>query len=306
MQGHPGVSKMLIELRKRYYVPYLTVHVQHYASNCLHCIKTKPVNVRSLKPPLENIYDTCNGPKVLLEIDLVGEFPKSNGFTHVLTACDYLSRYLFAIAVKKLDTKSVVLDLIQIFTQHACVIKTILTDKGSAFTSQVMAEIMEESGIHIEHATVKHALTIGLVECTHQKLKEILKTNVAADTPQWDKYVNIAFMAHNTTYHQSQRCSPAEVFHGRVPYNTLDLKFTNPLQSRNVPVDLQKLLDSVNEKYKQTQSHILEAFHKYKHYYDRKAQAAPLNVNDFTIQLNPKLSNQSAKISFHEFIWAGL
>ena len=62
---------------------------------------------------------------------------------------------------------------------------------------------MKESGNHIEHAaTAKQAQTIGLVECTHQKLKQILKINIAADTPQWDKYDNIAVMAHNTTYHQ--------------------------------------------------------------------------------------------------------
>ena len=71
----------------------------------------------------------------------------------------------------------------QIFTQHAYVPKTKITDKGSAFTSQVMTEIMKEAGIHIGHATVKHAQTIDLVERTHQKLKQIMTINVAADTP---------------------------------------------------------------------------------------------------------------------------
>ena len=75
-------------------------------------------------------------------------------------------------------------------------------------------------------------------------------------------------------------------FHGRVPYNAIYFKFTKPLQSRNLPVEIQKLLIPVNEKYRQTQSNILEP------YYDRKTQAAPLKVNDFTFLLNPTLSNQ--------------
>ena len=135
MQGHPGVSKMLVELRKRFFVPSLTVHVQNYVSNCTKCIKAKPANVRNLTPPLQKIYDPCNGPQDVLEIDIVGEFPNSNGYTHVLTPREYFSKYLFAIPIRKRDTKSVVQALMQIFTQNAYVPKTIITDKGKAFTS---------------------------------------------------------------------------------------------------------------------------------------------------------------------------
>ena len=79
-----------------------------------------------------------------------------------------------------------------------------------------MTEIMKTAGIKIDHATVKHAQTIGMVERSHQELKQILKINVSADSPQWDRYVNFAVMAHNTTYHQSLKCTPSEVFHGRI------------------------------------------------------------------------------------------
>ena len=174
------------------------------------------------------------------------------------------------------DKKSVVQALMQLFTQHAHLPGTKITNKGSGFTSQVVTETMNESRIHIEDATIKHAHAIGLIERTRQKLKQILKIDVADETPQWNKYVNISVMSHNTTYHQSLKCSPTEVFHGRVPYNALNPKFTNPLQARNAPVEIQKFLDSINEKYKQTQNNILEAFHDYKKDYDRKAHATPL------------------------------
>ena len=131
-------------------------------------------------------------------------------------------------------------------------LKQIVTDKGSAFTFQIMTEIMKTPGIQIEHATIKHAQTIGLVEHTHEKLKQILKINVAADFPRWDKYVNIADMPHNTTYHRSLKCSLTEVFQGRVPHDALDLNFGNPLRTRNTSVELTKILDKVNENYKQT------------------------------------------------------
>ena len=61
----------------------------------------------------------------------------------------------------------------------------------------------------------------------------------------------------------------------------------------------------MNKKFQQTHGNIIEAFHKYKNYYDRKAQSSPLKVNDFTFLLNERLSQQSEKNSSREFKWEG-
>ena len=58
-------------------------------------------------------------------------------------------------------------------------------------------------------------------------------------------------MAHNTTYHQAIKSSSStEYFHGRIPYNVLDLKFTNPMQASLAKADITALIDGINEKYK--------------------------------------------------------
>ena len=115
LKSHHGSSEMLHRLRERYYSSYLSELVWQYVSNCQDCIRSKPIQKTAITPPLKQIYDPCNGPEDILEIVLVGELPPSNGFTHVLTACDYFSRYLFAILLRKPDTKSVVEALMQIF-----------------------------------------------------------------------------------------------------------------------------------------------------------------------------------------------
>ena len=164
---------------------------------------------------------------------------------------------------------------------------------------------MDKAGIKVSHATIKHAQSIGMIERSHQRLKQILKINVSVDRPQWDRYVNLAVMAHNTTYHQTLKCSPTEVFHGRVPNNALDLKFSNPLNPPRNAVDAETLVDNLNAKFKETHTNIIRAFQTYKAYYDRKAQASPLKVNDFVFLLNPKVGKQSEKIPFNSFKWEG-
>ena len=175
----------------------------------------------------------------------------------------------------KPDTESVVSALIDIFTKHAYIPKHIITDKGSAFTSQVIEELMKTIGIKVSHATVEHAQTIEMIERSHQKLKQVLRINVSVDRPQWNRYVNIAVMAHNTTYHQTLKCTPTEIFLGRVQYNALDLKFSNPLSLIRNAIDTQSLVNNFNSKFKETHANIIKAFHKYEAHYDRKAQASP-------------------------------
>ena len=70
---------------------------------------------------------------------------------------------------------------------------------------------MDKAGIKISPAIIKHAQTIEMIEKSHQRLKQILKINVSADRPQWDRFVNRAVMAHNTTYHQSLKCGTTKL-----------------------------------------------------------------------------------------------
>ena len=112
-------------------------------------------------------------------------------------------------------------------------------------------------------------------------------------------------MAHNTTYHQSLKCTLSEVFYGRIPFNALELKFSNPLKCETTETDISKQVDQVNEKYKQVNDNILQAYYKYKRYYDRKVQALQLKINDFAFLLNPKVTTQSDKIAYSHFKWEG-
>ena len=219
----------------------------------------------------------------MLEIDSVGPLPASNGFTHILTAVAVFSRYLFAVPLRRPDTQSVVKGLLSIFTRHACVPKHILTDKGTSY-------------ILISHGTMKHAQTLGMAERTHAKLKKIPKISVNGDRPQCDRYVDIAKMANNTTYHDSLQGSPTEIFHGRVPYNPLDLQFRNlNKQAETKCKDVNEVLDKMNFLSTENSDNIISAYHKYKAYYGRKARAQPLKVNDFVFYLDPRYNSQRCK-----------
>ena len=109
-------------------------------------------------------------------------------------------------------------------TKHAYWPTTLFSGKGTAFLSHVIEAVAGVLGITLKHATTKHAQTIGLLEPSHGSMIQTLKIETGEVRSLWHKYVSIAVLNYNTSYHTSIGCDPSRVFHGRIPYNILDLE----------------------------------------------------------------------------------
>ena len=153
---------------------------------------------------------------------------------------DVFSRYFFAYPTSNQDAKTIAKVLIIIMTKHAYLPTTLISDKGTAFMSQVIEEVTGVLGITLRHATTKHAQTIGLLERSHASIKQALRIETGKRRSWWHKYVSIAVPNYNTSYHASIGCEPSRVFHGRFPYSILDINMgIQPqeisLQTRRLP-----------------------------------------------------------------------
>ena len=162
-------------------------------------------------------------------------------------------------------------------------------------------------GINLKHATTKHAQTIGVLERAHATIRTSLKMASGEYRKQWHKYLPIAILNYNTTYHSSIDCEPSRVFHGRVPHNILDHKLGlrfNP----NIALTTdfaEKLLRRTKVLYDTTKKNVMQSYIKYKRYYDKKAKASPLKEKDYCFILQPKADHQGSKIPFRDFRWIG-
>ena len=122
----------------------------------------------------------------------------------------------------------------------------------------------------------------------------------------WHKYINIAVLNYNTSYHTSIGCEPSRVFHGRIPYNVLDLKLGFRLQQQPIPTS-QIAQEFLNRQmiHQDFRNNTMQAYIKYKAYYDKKANASKLKEADYVYILQPKADHQGSKIPFTEFRWVG-
>ena len=64
---------------------------------------------------------------------------------------------------------------------------------------------------------------------------------------------------------------------------------------------MNEILDKMNIVFRENSDNIFSAYHMYKAFYDRKARAQLLKVNDFVFLLEPKYDSQSSKEGFKTF-----
>ena len=89
-------------------------------------------------------------------------------------------------------------------TRHAYLPTLLPPDKGSQFRSEIVAEVAEILEIQISHASTKHAQTMGKLERTQASIKTAFKIKTGERRSMWYKYVQIAVMDYNTTYHETR------------------------------------------------------------------------------------------------------
>ena len=203
---------------------------------------------------------------------------------------DVFSRYLFAYSVARIDTKTVTQVLTDIITRHCYLPTTIITDKGSQFISEAIQQTTAIFEILLKHATTKHAQTIDILEKTHASPEESPKIMTGERPTMWHQFLPMAVLNYNTSYHTSLGCEPTRVFHGRVPYNVLDLKCglkSQPTTKINHEI-AEGVLQQTQQIFNQTQQALVQAYVGHKRYCDRKASAHPLVVNDYCYALHPK------------------
>ena len=282
-------------------------HVRKWVEGCETCARDKRVPNITITPELLNLPEWDLGPEDAMQTDLLPNLPTSGGYQTVMTAIDVFSRYLFAYPLIEATATNVVKVIIDIMTKHSFLPTTLITDKGSAFTSTIIAEITQFLGITLKCATTKHPQTIGKLERTHASLKTNLKMASGEYRRQWHKYLPLAVLNYNTTYHSSIGCEPSKVFHGRIPFNVVDHKLGNNPNKNFLPTT--EFAEEVQQRTQilihQTKKNIMQSYLKYKDYYDRKAKAAPLKEKDYCFVLQPKADNQASEIPFREYRWIG-
>ncbi|RDY12112.1 Gag-Pol polyprotein, partial [Mucuna pruriens] len=112
----------------------------------------------------------------------MGPFPISNGYSYILLAIDYVSRWVEARATRTNDAKIVVDFLKSNIFYRFGVPKDLISDQGTHFCNRAMSFLLEKYGVVHKIATPYHPQTNDQVEVFNREIKKILqkmKCNIA-------------------------------------------------------------------------------------------------------------------------------
>ena len=238
--GHPGVERTRQAVCAKFVWPSIRQDVSRWARECQDCQRSKIK--RHTVPPIgefavpEKRFQHWN-------VDIV-TLPLSNGYRHLLTAVDRLTRWPLAIPMKDISAATVIDAFTHGLIATFGIPQSVTTDNGSQFQSTIWQQLLQTWGIKSHFTTPYHPQSNGLVERFHRRLKEALNALVAAESDKWYWKLPCVLLAIRTTLKPDIGASPADLVFGEglaIPGELLSA----PLNEDEAHEERQRLLDNL-------------------------------------------------------------
>src|SRR6218665_3291095 len=214
LAAHFGTKKTLEKISGDFYWPSINQDVRRFVLSCDICQRTVDKKV-NYKAPLGHL-PIVDVPFACICIDLIGPMNpmSSRGHRYVLTAVDMSTRYPEAILLKGISAEEVSEALFGIYCRMG-VPQRIHTDRGSQFTSDLMAEVNEMLLVKHTMTSPYHAMGNGCVERLNGTIKATLRKLIHEQPKEWERYLAPLLFALRDAVHESHGFTPFELMFGR-------------------------------------------------------------------------------------------
>ena len=209
--------------------------IKQWARECMRCQKFKVTNhVESGIQP----YDTPPIRFANVHMDIVGPLPPSNGYRYLLTAIDRATRWAEAYPIRTQTAENCLKGVLN-WISHYGLPESIITDRGTNFTSNIWQDVTKHLGIKLQHVTAYNPEANGIVERYHRTLKTALATSCVAG--DWSRKLPWVLLSLRATPHAALGASPAEAVFGKCLRLPSDVLPTPDLGS--TPSDVAKITE---------------------------------------------------------------
>ncbi len=297
MGGHLGARKTSDRITAHFHWPGLDGEVRRFCQSCDICQRTIPKG-RVGKVPLGEmpVMDT---PFDRVAVDLIGPIhPMSeNRNRYILTIVDYATRYPEAVPLKTIETERIAEALLEVFSRVGFP-KEILSDQGTQFTSELMAEVARLISMKQLFTTPYNPKCNGLCERINGVLKAMLKKMCQERPKDWDRYLPAVLFAYREVPQASTGFSPFELLYGRKIRGPMDIlkelwagaqAESEVMNTYQYVVDLRNRLEDTCQL---ARENLEDAQGKYRHHYDKKARNRVFTVGQRVYLLLPTDHNK--------------
>ncbi|CAG9133440.1 unnamed protein product [Plutella xylostella] len=270
--GHLGSSRMYSRIQEQFYWKGMRSDIESYIKTCKSCQENKALRKLN-KAPME-ITSTSSEAFQRVALDIVGPLPDSGTakLKYILTIQDDLTKYSVAYPIRSTtaeETSDCLIHFISLFG----IPKSILTDQGTNFTSDLFKTTCQFLKIRQLWSSPYHPQTQGALERSHSTLKEYLKSFVNSNQDNWPTYVYTAMLTYNTTVHSTTKFTPYELVFGHKPF--LPNSLYDAHSGTTYPDYIKKLQHKFRHSRKKAMENIAQSKQSSKTYYDSHTKTPP-------------------------------
>eukprot|EP00210_Caulerpa_lentillifera_P002711 g2591.t1 len=267
--GHLGMERTLELISRDYWWRGMREDIRSYIRACPTCqvMKTEPGPVKGLLQPIPLPEYKWQQ----ITIDLVTDFPESNGYTAVAVFVDRLTKMVkFAPCTKEITAVEYAeLFFRYVFCSFGCP-EAIISDRDPRFLSKFWTELFKLIGTKLKFSTAYHPETDGQSEVTIRTLENFLRPYVENEPQDWSNYLHQAEFAANNSINLSTGYSPFYLMYGCHPQlpDTLahsSRKIKSEVDSVTSTISkMQKTLADAASRYEQAQDSMLRATNRHR------------------------------------------
>jgi hypothetical protein len=163
---------------------------------------------------------------LLLNHLIVGDlnFPPSEGYSHILVAVDYATKWVEAIPTKSANGETLLKMLKDFIFPRFGVPRYLMTDGGSHFIHRGSRKTLARYDVNRRIASAYHPQTSGQVELLNREIKSILQKTVNRSRKNWASKLNDALWDYRTAYKNPMGMSPYKMVYGKACHLPLELE----------------------------------------------------------------------------------
>ena len=231
--GHQGMQRTYEVLQRLFWWPSLREDVEKFVGSCHSCQRNKASHQRTpgLLQPLE-IPSRCWDS---VSMDFITQLPQSSqGNTQICVFVDRFSKMVHLVALPTDATATVVADayIQHVFKLHG-VAMSIISDRGSVFTSNFWRAVHMGLGTKLSFSSTYHPQSDGQTERMNQVLENMLRTWVNSRQDNWESLLPCAEFAMNNSYSSSTGTTPFRLVSGQDPNTPLSIEINSQSPSAN-------------------------------------------------------------------------
>ncbi|KAK8775719.1 hypothetical protein V5799_030936, partial [Amblyomma americanum] len=216
LMGHFALEKTVSKIQESFWFPRMRNYVRKHISQCFECIYNKVPAGR--REGLLHPIPPGKRPFEVIHMDHMGPFvPSKKRNQYLLVFIDNLTRFVRLIATRDTSTKHV-LRALEEFVLERGLPRTVISDRGSCFTSRAFAEFCTARCIrHVLNST-RHPQANGLVERVNRTVLPVIATSMSDPKQRdWDEKLSKAERDINNAVNKTSGKTPFEMLYGYQP-----------------------------------------------------------------------------------------